>query len=325
MSKIIIGENDIGKRFDIAVTEKENCEISRSQFKKLVQFLAVFIDGVPLLDCSKKVLKVCIITIDTEKILNNSSTPPIAEQISLNILYEDDDIIVIDKESGMVCHPAPGHYSGTLVNALLWHCTKKNLSNHLGDMFRPGIVHRLDKDTSGLMIVAKNNLAHIQLAKYFAKEKGKNIIRKYKCIVFGSPISKESIIETFIQRDRKNRQKYVNSNLYGKKAITKYKLLKSVYITSNKPVSIIECELFTGRTHQIRVHMKHISCPIIGDPIYGKSKIEIVYPDKIRAFHRTALHSHYLEFTHPISSKRMFFESQLPKDMLELSDNLFDI
>jgi 23S rRNA pseudouridine1911/1915/1917 synthase len=186
-------------------------------------------------------------------------------------------------------------------------------------------VHRLDKDTSGLMIVAKSNEAHRILSSGLAKKKGGGITRKYRCFTIGAMRSQNCKIETFIQRDHKDRQKYTVSESFGKKAITLCKVLKTTYITSTKPISLIECELFTGRTHQIRVHMKHVGCPIIGDPIYGKFKIENVYPNIVRNFKRSALHSYYLEFIHPITGQHLSFESNFPSDMEELSKELFYI
>lgn len=321
MIKIQITEDDIGQRIDIAIQKKAAGELSRRQFQKLVKSDLVFINDEALSDYSKKIKKPCEITIALSALQNMDceNSPPTAENIPLNIIYEDEHIIVLNKPSGMVCHPAPGHYTGTLVNAILWHCGVNNLSDCAGNILRPGIVHRLDKDTSGLMIVAKNNAAHKKLAEYFANEKGISIIRKYKCLTFTSPQYpkiKNGTVTTFIQRDRKDRQKYIVCELSGKLAITKYNTINSIYITSNKSVSVMECELFTGRTHQIRVHMKYIGCPIVGDPIYGKKKIENIYPKQIRYFPRTALHSYYLEFIHPISLKHMYFESEMPEDML---------
>lgn len=311
---VTITEGDLGRRFDVAIAEKSKGEISRSQLKKLVNSSSVFVNEKILSDSSKRVQEECLVSIHINSVIDNNFSPS-PERIPLNIVYEDEHLLVIDKKSGMVSHPAPGNYTGTLVNAILWHCKPENLSSCSGNMFRPGIVHRLDKDTSGLMVVAKTNMAHMKLAEYFSSEKGKSIIRRYKCVVFGTPKHKESTIETFIQRDRKDRQKYTVSSLSGKTAITKYKLLKSVYITSTKPISLVECELLTGRTHQIRVHMKHICCPVLGDPMYGKNKIENVYPDEIRNFSRTALHSHYLAFKHPISGEYISFESHFPEDI----------
>jgi 23S rRNA pseudouridine1911/1915/1917 synthase len=206
------------------------------------------------------------------------------------------------------------------VNALLWYY-RETLSD-IGGVERPGLVHRLDKDTSGLMMIAKSNESHRILASNFARKKDGGIIRRYKCFTIGAMGSKDCKIENFIQRDRRDRQKYAVSESFGKKAITLCQALRVTYITSTKPISLIECELLTGRTHQIRVHMKHIGCPIIGDPLYGKSRIENVYPDIVRDFRRTALHSYYLEFIHPTTGKHLSFESNFPSDMEELNNIL---
>ena len=183
---------------------------------------------------------------------------------------------------------------------------------------RPGIVHRLDKDTSGLMLIAKTNEAHMAFANLFANEKGNLIRRKYVCFVFGVPYPRSGKIETFITRHPHNRQMFVSHNSRGKKAITLYEVEKSMYFSSTKAISKIHCELLTGRTHQIRVHMKHIGHNIIGDIIYGKSKIEPIYPLVIRNFPRQALHSYQLEFQHPFTHNWLCFTSTLPRDMLNL-------
>lgn len=311
----------IGERLDSTISDIS--QISRTKIQKYIKDGCVSIDGKVITDGSKKITSPsCIVTIDQKNFnLDDEAIRPIAEDIPLDIVYEDDDLMVINKASGMVCHPAPGHHTGTLVNAIMWHC-KDKLSDVGEDISRPGIVHRLDKDTSGLMVVAKSNIAHQKLSEYFASSKGKNIIRKYLCFCFGIPAVRNSVVETFIGRDPKNRQQYTVTQTIGKNSITMYEMLKTAYITSTKPLSLIECELLTGRTHQIRVHMKHIGCPLVGDPMYGKRKVEYTYPEVVKDFHRTALHSHYLEFLHPVSKETLCFEADLPGDLKTL-DELF--
>jgi len=239
------------------------------------------------------------------------------EDINLNIIYEDESLLIINKPHNLVMHPAPGNESGTLVNALIYY-TKNKLSN-LDDNSRPGIVHRLDKDTSGILVIAKNNTAHINLAEQF---KDHSISRRYKAIVWGSPDSQT--IEGYIERNKKNRKKMsLNNKGYGKYSKTTIKLEKSYGIAS-----IVDCELHTGRTHQIRLHLTSKSCPIVGDKIYGRSKIDKFGKDKnninkfmiLKNFERQALHAYHLGFEHPTSKKRMNFDIELPEDFRNLID-----
>ena len=239
------------------------------------------------------------------------------EDINLNIVFEDESLIVINKPPNLVMHPAPGNESGTLVNALM-HYTKNKLSN-LDDNSRPGIVHRLDKDTSGILVIAKNNATHINLAGQF---KDHSISRRYKAIVWGSPDNQT--IEGYIERNKKNRKKMsLNNKGYGKYSKTTIKLEKSYGIAS-----IVDCELHTGRTHQIRLHLTSKSCPIVGDKIYGRSKIDKFGKDKnninkfmiLKNFERQALHAYHLGFEHPTSKKRMNFDIELPEDFRNLID-----
>ncbi|MFL2520499.1 MAG: RluA family pseudouridine synthase [Alphaproteobacteria bacterium] len=232
-------------------------------------------------------------------------------------MYEDENLIVINKPPNLVMHPAPGNESGTLVNALMYY-TKNKLSN-LDNNSRPGIVHRLDKDTSGIVVIAKNNTAHINLAEQF---KDHSISRRYKAIVWGSPDSQ--MIEGYIERNKKNRKKMsLNNKGYGRYSKTIIKLEKSYGIAS-----IVDCELHTGRTHQIRLHLTSKSCPIVGDKIYGRSKINQFGKDKnninkfmiLKNFERQALHAYHLGFEHPISKKRMNFDVELPEDFRNLID-----
>ena len=222
-----------------------------------------------------------------------------AEDIKLDIVYQDGDIAIINKYSGMVVHPAHGHYSGTLVNAILFQI--KDLSGINGEM-RPGIVHRLDKDTSGLIIVAKNDKAHTKLTEMF---KNKEIKKTYLEIVKGKVSKETGRIETNIGRDEKDRKKMSVSRdeKKGKLAITTYKV-----IDSNERYSLLDVNIETGRTHQIRVHMKHIGYPILGDIVYGRPDNKIM---------RQMLHAYKLEFKHPITSEEMVLEAQLPKDFVE--------
>ena len=242
-----------------------------------------------------------------------------AENIDLNIIFEDEDLIVINKPPNLVMHPAPGNESGTLVNALM-NYTNNQLSN-LDDNARPGIVHRLDKDTSGILVVAKNNNVHINLAEQFKEH---TISRRYKAIVWGTPDNQS--IEGYIERNRKNRKKMsLNNKGFGKYSKTDIKLEKTFGIAS-----LVDCHLHTGRTHQIRLHLTSKNSPIIGDKIYGKSKINQFGKDKntfnkfmiLKNFERQALHAYHLGFDHPTSKKRMDFDIEIPEDFKNLIELL---
>jgi 23S rRNA pseudouridine1911/1915/1917 synthase len=239
---------------------------------------------------------------------------PTAEPIALVVLYEDEDLLVIDKPAGLVVHPAPGHSGGTLVNALLAHCGA-SLSG-IGGVRRPGIVHRLDKDTSGLMVVAKNDAAHADLSRQFAsREAG----RTYLAAAFGAPRAKTGAIEGAIGRDPKHRKKMAVVAYGGKPARTTYRLVKAFGPRSAPLASLLECSLATGRTHQVRVHLAHIGNPVIGDPVYARaraSRLRAFGPaaPAVAEFARQALHAAELRFRHPRSAKTLRFTSKLPVD-----------
>jgi 23S rRNA pseudouridine1911/1915/1917 synthase len=247
---------------------------------------------------------------------------PEGEEIALTVLYEDDALIVIDKPAGLVVHPAAGNWTGTLVNALIAHC-KESLSG-IGGVKRPGIVHRLDKDTTGVMVVAKTDAAHQALAAQFAdhgREGG--LERRYLALVWGAPRPQKGEISGNIGRHPTNRLKMAVLQQGGKTAATTYntvEILKSRK-TGTATASVVECRLMTGRTHQIRVHLAHIGNPVIGDPLYGggyRSKTRAL-PEQARSaivlLERQALHAAVLGFHHPISQKFMQFRSELPDDM----------
>nr|WP_318033144.1 RluA family pseudouridine synthase [Mycoplasmopsis cynos] len=238
-----------------------NSDITRNDIKLLIQEGAVFVDGIkvnkPKFEVKENQLIKVIKVIDKEINI-------IPENIELNIIYDDEYLCIIDKPSGLVVHPSPGHTSKTLVNGLLYHF-KNNLSNENG-LLRPGIVHRIDKDTSGLLIIAKNNLVHNKLAEMFATH---NVNRKYLAICDGILEDKKLRLNLPIGRSVKDRQKMTITNINSKPAITNVTLLKSFYL-NNQPKSLVKCELETGRTHQIRVHLKYIKNPVYGDPLYNK-------------------------------------------------------
>ena len=245
-----------------------------------------------------------------------------ANKISLDILYDDEDIIIINKSPGLVVHPGAGNYDNTIVNGLL-HKYQNNLSS-VGGKLRPGIVHRIDKDTSGVIVVAKNDNAHINLSKQFSDH---TIKRTYEALVWGSLRPQNGKINERISRSFKNRQLMSVRKEKGKVAITNYKTLK-IFQNENLPkISLIECRLETGRTHQIRVHMNFKGNSILGDKSYGKSKKKFKKIDPsietlINNFNRQALHAKSLGFFHPSTKKELFFEANRPDDLDVLIKNL---
>jgi 23S rRNA pseudouridine1911/1915/1917 synthase len=241
---------------------------------------------------------------------------PRAENIALDILFEDKHLIAINKPAGLVVHPAPGSLTGTIVNALIAHCGPSLTG--IGGVTRPGIVHRLDKDTSGVMIVAKTDVAHLRLAEMFAAH---DLDRRYQALVWGTSIKGEGIIDQPIGRASYDRKRQAITTK-GKNAITFWRTLRQFPPFG----SHIECRLETGRTHQIRVHLAHIGHGVIGDPLYGHAPRAAKMPDnfarnglsQIREFGRQALHAAYLGFSHPVTREALSFETPLPADMTSL-------
>ena len=250
---------------------------------------------------------------------------PEPEPIPLSILHEDEHLIVIDKPPGMVVHPAPGHERGTLVNALLHHCGD-SLSG-IGGVRRPGIVHRLDQDTGGVMVVAKTDAAHRGLAEQFA-EHGRDgrLLRRYHALVWGHPPPGRGTVEAPIGRHPRDRLRMaVVPPEKGRKAVTHYRRLEAFHDEKGRPLAaFVECELETGRTHQIRVHMAHIRHPVMGDPLYATGfaasakRLPAAAREALAALGRQALHASVLGFVHPVTGERMVFESPLPADMARL-------
>lgn len=243
---------------------------------------------------------------------------PEAEYMPLSILYEDDDLLVLNKPAGLVVHPAAGHRAHTLVNALLAHCGG-SLSG-IGGVVRPGIVHRLDKETSGLLVVAKNDFAHQALTKQFAD---RSLSRVYRALVWGVPSPLEGEVAGAIGRHPRARQKMAVVPRGGKEALTHYKV-QEVF---GNIASLVECRLATGRTHQIRVHMEHIKHPVVGDPVYGSRRRATSGAEKglialLEAFPRQALHAGEIKFVHPRTNKHMKYNANLPSDMAALLKRL---
>ena len=319
--KFLIDRNNSGERLDIFLSKKiTHC--TRSYIKKMIDSNNVKINNITVSLPSKKIkindkIDIKLLEKKLEKLLPN--------KIKLDIRFEDKDLLIVFKPKGMVVHPGAGNYEYTLANALLYKY-KDRLSNINGSL-RPGIVHRIDKDTSGLIVVAKNNLSHARLGKQFSTH---SIKRKYQCLVWGVLRPLEGKIVTLISRDKKNRQLMTVSEVNGKKAVTNYKTLKVFSAKEIPKISLIECELETGRTHQIRVHLKYKGASLLGDKQYGKKnikfkKINNEFFDKLNKLSGQALHAKTLEFTHPVTKKWMSFNSDLPssfKKILKLLENL---
>jgi 23S rRNA pseudouridine1911/1915/1917 synthase len=232
-----------------------------------------------------------------------------AQDIALDIVFEDDHLLIVDKPAGMVVHPAAGNFDGTLVNALLHHCAG-HLSG-IGGVARPGIVHRIDKDTSGLLVVAKTDVAHEGLAAQFARH---SIDRRYQAVVAGRPNPPEGKVDAPLARSSANRQKMaIVADGRGKRAVTHYRLVRPL-----REASLVECRLETGRTHQVRVHMSSIGHPLLGDPVYGRTRGEPRELLKRLNFERQALHAAELGFIHPVTGAALSFKSAVPSDMQEL-------
>ena len=319
--KFLVDVKNSGKRVDIFLAENIR-QYTRSFLKKLIESKQAKLNQSIISSPSTKINYKDQIIIN---IVDKNKMDIIPKKIKLEIIYEDDDILVLNKPKGMVVHPGAGNYENTLVNALLYKY-KKNLSNINGSL-RPGIVHRIDKETSGLLVVAKNNLAHSNLGNQFSKH---TIKRKYLCLSWGVVRPLSGKINTLISRDKKNRQLMAVSDINGKKAITNYKTIKVFNIKDIPKISLIECDLETGRTHQIRVHLKYKGTSLLGDKQYGKinikfKKINNEFFDQLNKLSGQALHAKTLEFIHPLTKKRMSFNSDLPgnfKKILKLLENL---
>lgn len=290
--------------------------VSRSQIQRLIALGCLSCDDEVIVDNSFKVRTGDVYQLE---IPEPDEAVPQAEDIPLDVVYEDDDLIVVNKPAGMTVHPAPGAYSGTLVNALLFHC-RGGLSG-IGGVKRPGIVHRIDKDTSGLIVAAKNDLAHRGLCEQFFVH---SIERTYFAVVYGLPNPLQGRIEANIGRSPYDRKKMAVVQTGGKTAATNYKTVQNF----NGSAALVQCNLETGRTHQIRVHMASIGCNLIGDKLYEKSKkTSLKFSSAgqkayVNAFPRQALHATTLGFVHPCSGERLCFSSEFPADFAELIDVL---
>jgi 23S rRNA pseudouridine1911/1915/1917 synthase len=316
-----VAEGDAGARLDRFLAQALP-ELSRSRLQGLIDQGAVTLSGEKIGDGNRRVKPGEIYDV---VIPDAAPATPQGENIPLTVVYEDKDLIVIEKPAGLVVHPAAGNPDGTLVNALIAHCGK-DLAG-IGGVARPGIVHRLDKDTSGLLVAAKNDRAMASLAKQFAAHA---IERAYHAVVWGSPRVGEGRIEGQIGRSPFDRKRMAVLRGQGKEARTRYRVVERYGDPERPFASLIECRLETGRTHQIRVHLTHLGHPLIGDPQYGRARQppRPKTPAEEKAFAaaadfpRQALHAYILGFQHPSTHKVMRFESRWPDDMAALIDNL---
>jgi 23S rRNA pseudouridine1911/1915/1917 synthase len=290
-------------------------DISRARFQALIAEGSVAVEGVTAHEARQRVKPGALLRVDLPE---PAPAEPQPETMALAIAHEDEDVIVIDKPAGLVVHPGAGHETGTLVNALIAHCGD-SLSG-IGGVKRPGIVHRLDKETSGLLVVAKNDLAHHALSEQFqAHGRDGRLERSYLAIVWGVPERRQGTIAAAIDRSNANRQKMaVSRSAVARMAVTHYQVLETF---GAPPVaSLVRCELETGRTHQIRVHMAHIGHPLLGDPTYGTGfkssarKLSQSTQDALKSLNRQALHAETLGFEHPRGGRQMRFVSPKPGD-----------
>lgn len=299
-----IAEDAVGDRWDRAIAKASG--LSRERVKALLQSGAIrALDDAPLTASGKVAAPVRLILDIPPPVPLNAR----AEDIALTIVHEDDDLIVVDKPAGLVVHPAAGHAEGTLVNALLHHCAGR-LSG-IGGVERPGIVHRIDKDTSGLLVVAKSDVAHEGLARQFADH---SLERAYLAVVAGLPLPRQGTVDAPLGRSQHDRKKIaVQPADRGKRAVTHYRVVEPL-----RGAALVECRLETGRTHQVRVHMSHIGHPLVGDPTYGRVEKPLRETLARIGFARQALHATTLGFIHPVSGARMSFTSGFPGDMQAL-------
>jgi 23S rRNA pseudouridine1911/1915/1917 synthase len=280
--------------------------LSRERLKTLIRSGAVQSEGRPVRDPAIKVRGQEYLSVAVPEPKPARNEP---QDIPLTVIFEDEHLLVVDKPAGLVVHPAAGNFDGTLVNALLHHCGG-SLSG-IGGVARPGIVHRIDKDTSGLLVVAKTDVAHEGLAKQFAAH---SIDRRYLAIVSGILGASEGAVDAPLARSAANRKRIaIVEGGRGKRAVTHWKRLRVL-----KDAALVECRLETGRTHQVRVHMASLGHPLVGDPVYGRSGKTHGKLLKELGFHRQALHATELGFTHPVTKGRLSFTSPMPPDMQEL-------
>lgn len=307
-TEIIRGKIDAGQRLDKALAEASG--LSRERVKALMAEGQITLDGRLATQPAAKSAAAAEFAITLPPPVDAEARP---QDIAVPIVFEDDHLVVVDKPAGMVVHPAAGNPDGTLVNALLHHCG--GTLSGIGGVARPGIVHRIDKDTSGLLVVAKSDAAHEGLARQFADH---SLERAYLAVCTGHPARKAGTVNARLGRsdaDRKKMAVLPDDSSRGKHAVTHWKVLEEL-----DRCTLVECRLETGRTHQVRVHLASIGHPLVGDPVYGRSHPHLRPTLQKLGFQRQALHAAVLGFLHPVTGERLRFESALPADMRELID-----
>lgn len=327
LMELTVSRAAAGQRMDAFVASQAPDWVSRSRVKELIKAGHVSLNGVPCTGPNQRLVEEDAIV---WKVPAPVDPTPLGEDIPLAVAFEDEHLIVIDKPAGLVVHPAAGNWTGTLVNALIHHCGE-SLSG-VGGVRRPGIVHRLDKETSGLIVVAKTDRAHQGLAAQFADHGREGPLqRRYRALVWGRPDA-AGTVRTYLGRDNRNRQRRAvvgESAPDARHAVTHWQTLGTWAADDGQTrspveISLVECKLETGRTHQIRVHMTHLGHPLLGDQLYGTSHASRAerLPDAakhlVRGFQRQALHAAILGFEHPVSGEAVLLESELPEDMATL-------
>ncbi|MGE0500880.1 MAG: RluA family pseudouridine synthase [Rhizobiaceae bacterium] len=318
---LVVDGADAGARIDQWLARKLGPELSRSRVQALIRDGRVAVDGGVMREPSRKVASGDGVTVGLPE---PEAPEPGGEPIPLNILFEDEDVVVIDKPAGLVVHPGPGNWTGTLVNALIHHCGD-SLSG-IGGVRRPGIVHRLDRDTSGVMVVAKTDTAHKSLSEAFADHgRDGDLERAYAALVWGAPERVAGTVDAALGRhaDRVRRAVVPASRADARHAVTHWRVEERF---GTDVAALVECRLETGRTHQIRVHMAHLGHPVVGDPDYATgfrtkaNRLPEPLRSRVSAFPRQALHARLLAFRHPRTGRPMRFETPLPADMQALVD-----
>jgi len=314
----IVEENENNLRVDVLINKREEL-ISRTRIKNLILKEKLKLNNEIIKSPSKKVLTGDKLSLNIPKPEEASLKP---YDFKLEIIHEDEDLLIIDKPAGIIMHPGAGNYDKTIVNALIYY--DKNSLSTIGDELRPGIIHRIDKNTSGLVVIAKNNETHEHLSKQFSDH---TITRVYQLLIWGKLRPSSGKIDTYITRSSKNRQLMEVSRSKGKRAITNYKTIETFENNKTPTLSLVECKLETGRTHQIRVHMTHMGNSIVGDDKYKKKykklkNIDMDLENLISKLDRQFLHAKTLGFIHPKTNEEMVFSSILPQELNNLLKTL---